>query len=69
MTLFARAATLTNYLDVARQWYERAADLGNASAMFYLGHMYANGRGVEKDMAKARTYWQQAASSGDVAAQ
>ena len=46
----------------AREWYEKAADKGNTTAMCNLGGLYANGHGVGK-MQLARTlavptvYW------------
>ena len=43
----------------AREWYEKAADEGDASAMVNLGLLYANGQGVTQDHAKA-LQWQEA---------
>ena len=37
----------------AVRWYRKAAVLGNVLAMYNLGIMYANGRGVAKDEAEA----------------
>ena len=34
-------------------WYRRAAEQGNTYAQTFLGHMYANGRGVPQDDAEA----------------
>lgn len=36
---------------------QKAADEGNAYACRALAYMYAEGKGVEKDMAKAKKYW------------
>src|SRR5262249_30841037 len=40
----------------AREWYEKAAGMGNAAAMTALGGLYYNGHGVVKDYAKAREW-------------
>ena len=37
----------------AREWYEKAADKGDAKAMNNLGLLYDNGQGVAQDYAKA----------------
>ena len=50
----------------AAQWYRRAADAGNLSAMCYLGIMYEDGRGVGKDEAEAVRLYRKAADAGDV---
>jgi tetratricopeptide (TPR) repeat protein len=49
----------------AAEWYQQAADKGNATAMNNLGTMYENGRGVPKDEARAAKLYQEAASKGD----
>ncbi|MDG4594290.1 MAG: SEL1-like repeat protein [Candidatus Contendobacter sp.] len=48
----------------ARQWYQKAAEQGNAEAQFNLGVMYANGYGVKQDYAQARQWFQKAADQG-----
>ena len=40
----------------AFEWYVKAADKGDASAMSNLGLFYANGQGVAQDYAKAREW-------------
>ena len=52
----------------AREWYEKAADKGDASAMVNLGVLYANGHGVAQDYAKAREWYEKAADKGDASA-
>jgi TPR repeat protein len=52
----------------AREWYEKAADKGNAAAMSGIGLLYANGRGVAQDYAKAREWFERAAERGDATA-
>jgi uncharacterized protein YdaT len=46
----------------AREWYEKAADNGNAPAMVSLGLLYENGKGVPQDYAKAREWYEKAAA-------
>ena len=52
----------------AREWYEKAADKGDAGAMAALGTLYENGQGVPQDYAKAREWYEKAADKGDAAA-
>ena len=49
----------------AREWYEKAADKGDANAMASLGLLYHNGQGVAQDYAKAREWYEKAADKGD----
>src|SRR5262249_44510959 len=52
----------------AVKWYHKAAELQHAEAMFSLGWMYANGRGVAKDDKEAVKWYRQAADKGHSAA-
>ncbi len=52
----------------ARQIWETVADQGDARALYNLGTLYAEGRGVNLDLNNARTYWNQAADAGHVRA-
>jgi TPR repeat protein len=38
-------------------WYQKAADQGYAEAQSILGVMYANGKGVLKDLSKRVNIW------------
>ncbi|MGA9211281.1 tetratricopeptide repeat protein [Kaistella sp.] len=49
----------------ARDYYEKAADLGSAYANVRLGYHYKKGLGVEKDYKKAFEYYQKAAKKGN----
>jgi TPR repeat protein len=49
----------------AREWYEKAADKGDADAMSNLGVIYYHGQGVAQDYAKAREWFEKAADKGD----
>jgi hypothetical protein len=51
------------------QWYQKAAEQGDASAQLNLGLMYATGQGVAKDERKAFEWYQKAAEQGDASAQ
>ena len=52
----------------AREWYEKAADKGDAGAMTNLGLLYDNGQGVAQDYVKAREWYEKAADKGDAGA-
>ena len=51
--------------DEAKRYYTRAAELGNTTAMYDLGVLYANGHGVEQDYVQARAWYQKAADAGN----
>src|SRR5690606_40942624 len=53
----------------AVEWYQKAAEKGNADAQFNLGVMYKNGNGVAKDYKKAVEWYQKAAEKGNANAQ
>ena len=38
----------------AARWYRKAADQGVATAQFFMGNIYREGRGVAKDDARRR---------------
>ena len=48
----------------ALKWYERAAAQGDESSMCNIGLLYDEGRGVERNIAKAREWWEQAVEHG-----
>ncbi|MCB1498902.1 MAG: sel1 repeat family protein [Bauldia sp.] len=64
--LYSDESTPNRDLGKAREAYERAAELGETSAMTALANMYQNGRGVPIDLDKARVYLEQAVAAGDV---
>ncbi len=53
----------------AMQWYQKAANQGDADAQFNLGVMYYEGEGAPQDYAKALQWYQKAANQGDAQAQ
>ena len=58
------------YQDYAKsmEWYEKAADAGNADAMNMIGQYYYYGLGVEQDYAKAMECFEKAADAGNTTA-
>jgi uncharacterized protein len=52
----------------AREWYQKAADAGNAPAMYALGELYYSGQGVGQDYSKTHEWFQKAADAGDTIA-
>jgi TPR repeat protein len=53
----------------ALQAWQSAAEQGDALAQYNLGALYANGRGVKKDMAEAAKWYRKAAEQGNPLAQ
>jgi TPR repeat protein len=50
---------------LAVEWYRKAAELGNATAMFYLGIAYYNGEGgLPEDKPEAVEWWHKAEETG-----
>lgn len=52
----------------ALQWYLAAAEGGSASAQSNLGSIYRIGRGTQKDLAKAKYWYEKAAAQGHAVA-
>ena len=50
------------------EWYNKAANAGNATAMYSIGYMYDYGEGVEQDYSKALEWYNKAANAGNSAA-
>ena len=48
----------------AVEWYQKAAEAGDAYSMFALGNAYENGEGVGKDEEKALDWYRKAAATG-----
>jgi TPR repeat protein/antitoxin component YwqK of YwqJK toxin-antitoxin module len=53
----------------AKQWFLKAAELGQDEASFYLGIIYQHGLGVSKNIDKAVEWWTAAAEKGYAKAQ
>ena len=54
---------------MAAQWYQRAAEQGDAGAQFNLGVIYENGEGVARDDKTAAQWYKLAAEQGNADAQ
>ena len=52
----------------AMEYFQLAADAGNAEGWRGLGNLYVNGQGVEMNLDKAREYYDLAAEQGDAKA-
>ena len=57
-------STLEELNERAFAIYEKLAEAGNADGMYNCGVMFDSGVGVEKDLEKAREYFEMAASMG-----
>ncbi|RYE00880.1 MAG: sel1 repeat family protein [Sphingomonadales bacterium] len=64
-TALALGEGLTEDKAAALTWFERAAALGNAKAINYIGSFHEDGWVVAKDMVKAAEFYAQAAEGGD----
>ena len=53
-----------DYTKALELWY-RSGELGHAASYCNIGYSYSNGRGVERDIKKAKHYYELAAMSGD----
>ena len=64
----ARAYDVKNYSKAARL-YKPLAQKGNARAQFWLGALYYNGEGINKDLKEAEKWFRLSAEQGDASAQ
>ena len=55
-------------LEKAVSWYQRAAEQGEATALFNLGGMFRKGYGVQQNDLKALENYRQAAAKGNAQA-
>jgi localization factor PodJL len=62
---FADGRGVTQNLQAAAEWFERAAKQGLAPAQFRLGGLYEKGIGVKKDLEAARNYYVLAGQAGN----
>ncbi|HSS99095.1 MAG TPA: serine/threonine-protein kinase [Terriglobales bacterium] len=65
----ATAARSSEQYSIAAEWYQKAAERGNAVAQNELGRLYQSGQGVQKDPAKAVEWFHKAADQGHPVAQ
>ncbi len=55
--------------DEAAKWFQRAADLNNPAGLYDLARFYEQGRGVPKNLDRAKQLYQQSAALGNAEAQ
>ena len=65
---FAEGRGTSANLELAAQWFERAARQGLAPALYRLGSLHEKGQGVKKDLDKARQLYLTAADKGNAKA-
>jgi localization factor PodJL len=65
---FAEGRGVPANLELAVQWFERAAKQGLAPAQYRLGSLHEKGQGVKKDLDKARQLYLAAADKGNAKA-
>lgn len=64
MFQYGRALHKSKNYDDAVQWYKKAADLGNAQALYNIAWFYDRGRGVKKDAQEAARWMESALRAG-----
>jgi TPR repeat protein len=52
----------------AAKWWRKAAEAGDVTAQWCIGQCYYYGRGVERDVAKAMTWFRRSAAQGNARA-
>ncbi|MDA0821817.1 MAG: hypothetical protein O3C28_05260 [Proteobacteria bacterium] len=67
--LYLKGRGVPQDYSLAQSWFEKAAALQLAGAMFNLGTMYLRGYGVEIDLAQATQWFERGAVAGDREAQ
>lgn len=67
---YDKGSEALSYADYAEalKWFNKAADLGNANAMYNIGLLYHEGNGVVKNPAEAEKWYKKAADRGNVSA-
>jgi TPR repeat protein len=55
-----------NYQKAYDIFYDLALCKKNDEAMFYLGIMYYDGNGIDKDESKAKEWWKKSANRGNL---
>ena len=48
----------------AKEWFEKAAENGEKTAMFWIGYLYEKGNGVEQSYSKAKEWYKKSADLG-----
>jgi hypothetical protein len=65
---YSEGRGVTANLELAAQWFDRAAQQGLAPALYRLGSLHEKGQGVKKDLNKARQLYLVAADKGNAKA-
>jgi localization factor PodJL len=65
---YSEGRGVSSNLELAAQWFERAANQGLAPAQYRLGSLHEKGQGVKKDLNKARQLYLLAADKGNAKA-
>ena len=58
--MYAEGNGVPRSYEAAKQWYEKAAELGNSTAMKNLGWMYKKGNGVPQSYEAAERWYEKA---------
>jgi TPR repeat protein len=67
--LYATGRGVSKDMDLATQWYRKAAEQGFVQAQRELARRYRTGAGVKKDEAEAANWYRKAADQGDAESQ
>lgn len=67
--MFLRGEGMPQSFDIAKTWFKRGVDHGDALSQYSMGLMYLNGLGVPKDAVKAADYFAAAADQDLAVAQ
>lgn len=62
---FAQILKEKEQFNQALSYLEKAANQGDAQALYQLGEAYLQGKGTNKDLAKAKYYWEQSCNKGE----
>ena len=65
---YSEGRGVTANMELAAQWFDRAARQGLPPALYRLGSLYEKGQGVKKDLNKARQLYLLAADKGNAKA-
>ena len=68
MIMLAETAWKAKDFKKMAEWYQRAADLGNQTAQYFMGEAYEKGEGVEQDFKKAAEWYRKSSDKGEILA-
>src|SRR3990167_5301828 len=67
-SFYAKEENALMNLEKSVDWYQKAADLGDADGMYHLALCYDDGKGVVQNKVRAAEWYQKAADLGNVGA-